>query len=102
MGRRVAGPFHSSGSGLAALAARFGRPLAILGEVAAAAAMAALLALIAILGLLLPAAIVVVLVALLACLDVLFVASALIGHSLLLCHAPRDKETNGQPNRSVT
>lgn len=58
---------------LAALAAGFGGAFAVLGEIAAAAAMTALLAVVAILGLLLPIAVVGVLAALLAGLDMLFV-----------------------------
>ncbi|CDX20319.1 membrane hypothetical protein [Mesorhizobium plurifarium] len=75
-------PFNSA---LAALAAGFRGTLAVFGEVAAAAPVLTRTALIhvAVLGLLLLTAampVVAVLVALLAGLDVLFVASALIGH----------------------
>jgi hypothetical protein len=75
---------------LATLAAGFGSPFAVLGEIAAAAAMAALLSVLTLFGLLLTGTVLVVLVALLAGLDVLFVGSALVGHvSSPVCRAPR-------------
>jgi hypothetical protein len=87
---------------LATLAAGCGGTFAVFGEVAAAAAMTALLTAVAVLGLLLLPIAIVVLVALLARLDVLVVGSALIGHFLLLCVAPRVKVTNEGPRRSLT
>jgi hypothetical protein len=87
---------------LAALAAGFGGAFAVLGEIAAAAAMTALLAVVAILGLLLPIAVVGVLAALLAGLDMLFVGSALVGHSSSPVVAPRDRETAEGAGRSFT